>query len=321
MIADYLAREVVDPVFAVPQAYSAPDAILAAYAYAAQIFCDFSGYTDMAIGLALLMGFVFPQNFNSPYRATGFRDFWRRWHMTLSRFLRDYLYIPLGGNRKGTVRTYINLMATMTLGGLWHGAAWNFVAWGAYQGTGLSAEHAIKGRLGRIFPGWLRWFVTFNLIVVGWILFRSTDLSLFGDYMSALVRSGPATLYSVPVVGAIAPGDRPAASARAADGGDRAANRAAAAAAARRRPRRRRPDRRRHRAEPGRPPFIYFRFWMRHEGNAGNARAGGLRVDRRDGGRGAPRPRGRAARGRQPDGALRPLGPASVHAPGTRSRR
>ena len=157
----------------------------------------------MAIGLALLMGFVFPQNFNSPYRATGFRDFWRRWHMTLSRFLRDYLYIPLGGNRKGRVRTYINLMLTMTLGGLWHGAAWNFVAWGAYQGTGLSAEHAINGRLGRIFPGWLRWFVTFNLIVVGWILFRSSDLTLFGDYMSALVRSGPATLYSVPVVGAI----------------------------------------------------------------------------------------------------------------------
>jgi alginate O-acetyltransferase complex protein AlgI len=204
MIADYLAREVVDKVFAVPQAYSAPDAILGAYAYAAQIFCDFSGYTDMAIGLALLMGFVFPQNFNSPYRATGFRDFWRRWHMTLSRFLRDYLYIPLGGNRKGRVRTYINLMLTMALGGLWHGAAWNFVAWGAYQGTGLSAEHAINGRLGRIFPGWLRWFVTFNLIVLGWILFRSTDLTVFGDYMSALVRSGPATLYSVPVVGAIA---------------------------------------------------------------------------------------------------------------------
>jgi alginate O-acetyltransferase complex protein AlgI len=203
MIADYLARTVVDPVFAVPQAYHAPDAILAAYAYAAQIFCDFSGYTDMAIGLALLMGFVFPQNFNSPYRATGFRDFWRRWHMTLSRFLRDYLYIPLGGNRKGRVRTYINLMLTMTLGGLWHGAAWNFVAWGAYQGTGLSTEHAINGRLGRIFPGWLRWFVTFNLIVLGWILFRSTDMSAFGDYMSALVSSGPATLYSVPVVGAI----------------------------------------------------------------------------------------------------------------------
>ena len=260
MIADYLAREVVDKVFAVPQAYSAPDAILAAYAYAAQIFCDFSGYTDLAIGLALLMGFVFPQNFNSPYRATGFRDFWRRWHMTLSRFLRDYLYIPLGGNRKGRVRTYINLMATMTLGGLWHGAAWNFVAWGAFQGTGLSAEHAIKGRLGRIFPGWLRWFVTFNLIVVGWILFRSTDLSLFGDYMSALVRSGPGDALLRPGRRRDRAGDRPAASARAPDGGHRAADRPAAAAAPRRRPRRRRPGRRRNRAEPGRPPFIYFRF-------------------------------------------------------------
>ena len=100
-IADYLAREVVDPVFACPQAYTAPDVALAAYAYAAQIYCDFSGYTDIAIGLALLLGFVFPQNFNSPYRAPSFRDFWRRWHMTLSRFLRDFLYIPLGGNRGG----------------------------------------------------------------------------------------------------------------------------------------------------------------------------------------------------------------------------
>ena len=103
MIADYLGRTVVDPVFAVPQAYHAPDVLLAAYAYAAQIYCDFSGYTDIAIGLALLMGFVFPQNFNSPYRATGFRDFWRRWHMTLSRFLRDFLYIPLGGSRGGAL--------------------------------------------------------------------------------------------------------------------------------------------------------------------------------------------------------------------------
>ena len=101
VIADYLGRTVVDPVFGVPQAYHAPDVLLAAYAYAAQIYCDFSGYTDIAIGLALLLGFVFPQNFHSPYRATGFRDFWRRWHMTLSRFLRDFLYIPLGGSRGG----------------------------------------------------------------------------------------------------------------------------------------------------------------------------------------------------------------------------
>ena len=133
-IADFLAREVVDPVFGVPQAYAAPDVALAAYAYAAQIYCDFSGYTDIAIGVALLLGFVFPQNFNSPYRALSFRDFWRRWHMTLSRFLRDFLYIPLGGNRGGRWQTARNLMITMVLGGLWHGAAWGFVLWGALHG-------------------------------------------------------------------------------------------------------------------------------------------------------------------------------------------
>jgi alginate O-acetyltransferase complex protein AlgI len=203
MIADYLAREVVDPVFAVPQAYASPDAFLAAYAYAAQIYCDFSGYTDMAIGLALLMGFVFPQNFNSPYRATGFRDFWRRWHMTLSRFLRDYLYIPLGGNRKGRVRTYVNLMLTMTIGGLWHGASWNFVLWGGFHGAGLGAEHKLNGRLGWL-PGWFRWFCVFNAVVFGWILFRTQDLTLFGDFMTAMVTAGDATLFSVPVVAAVA---------------------------------------------------------------------------------------------------------------------
>ncbi|MDQ6811252.1 MAG: MBOAT family protein, partial [Actinomycetota bacterium] len=140
VIADFLARSLVDPVFAVPQAYAGPDVLLAAYGYAAQIYCDFSGYTDMAIGLALLMGYVFPQNFRSPYRATGFRDFWRRWHMTLSRFLRDFLYIPLGGNRGGRLRMSRNLMITMVLGGLWHGAAWTFVLWGAFHGVGLVLE-------------------------------------------------------------------------------------------------------------------------------------------------------------------------------------
>jgi D-alanyl-lipoteichoic acid acyltransferase DltB (MBOAT superfamily) len=202
-IADYLAREVVDPVFAVPQAYAAPDAILGAYAYTAQIYCDFSGYTDMAIGLALLMGFVFPQNFDRPYRATGFRDFWRRWHMTLSRFLRDYLYIPLGGNRKGRAKTYRNLLVTMMLGGLWHGAAWTFVLWGTFHGAGLCAEHAVDGRIGRRTPAWLRWLVTLHLVVLGWILFRSLELETFGQYMSALVDPGPATLWSLPAVAAI----------------------------------------------------------------------------------------------------------------------
>ncbi len=203
MIADFLARAIVDPVFAVPQAYAAPDVLMAAYAYAAQIYCDFSGYTDMAIGLALLMGFVFPQNFNAPYRATGFRDFWRRWHMTLSRFLRDYLYIPLGGNRGGRLRTYRNLMVTMILGGLWHGAAWTFVLWGTFQGTGLVTEHALDGRIGRRTPAWLRGFLTFNLICFGWILFRSQGIGEFWDYMTRFTVAGAPTLWTFPVLLAV----------------------------------------------------------------------------------------------------------------------
>jgi alginate O-acetyltransferase complex protein AlgI len=201
LIADFLARVLVDPVFAVPQAYSGPDVLLAAYGYTAQIYCDFSGYTDMAIGLALLLGYVFPQNFRSPYRATGFRDFWRRWHMTLSRFLRDFLYIPLGGNRGGRLLTYRNLMITMLLGGLWHGAAWTFVLWGAFHGVGLCAEHALDGRLK--LPGWLRWLVTFHLVVFGWILFRSQSLALLGTFLSRLVVPGPATLASATVIASI----------------------------------------------------------------------------------------------------------------------
>jgi D-alanyl-lipoteichoic acid acyltransferase DltB (MBOAT superfamily) len=199
MIADYLARTIVDPAFGVPQAYAGPDLLVAAYAYAAQIYCDFSGYTDMAIGLALLLGFVFPQNFNSPYRATGFRDFWRRWHMTLSRFLRDYLYIPLGGNRGSRLFTYRNLMITMLLGGLWHGAAWTFVLWGGFHGLGLVSEHAIDGRIGQRTPAWLRGLVTFNLIVFGWILFRCSDLSLFGTYVGRLFVIGSPSLVTIPV--------------------------------------------------------------------------------------------------------------------------
>src|SRR4051812_8992078 len=201
-IADYLARTVVDPVFGVPQAYHAPDALLAAYAYAAQIYCDFSGYTDIAIGVALLMGFVFPQNFNAPYRATSFRDFWPRWHMTLSRYLRDFLYIPLGGNRHGRLQTGRNLMITMVLGGLWHGAAWGFVLWGTLHGVGLTVERYLRGRVSA--PAWLRWAVVFNLVVLGWILFRTRDLDLAGEFISRLADPGPATLWTAPVLFAVA---------------------------------------------------------------------------------------------------------------------
>ena len=202
VIADYLGRTVVDPVFGVPQAYHAPDVLLAAYAYAAQIYCDFSGYTDIAIGLALLLGFVFPQNFNSPYRATGFRDFWRRWHMTLSRFLRDFLYIPLGGSRGSRLMTYRNLMLTMVLGGLWHGAAWTFVLWGVFNGLGLVIEHALGGRLKT--PTWLRWFVTFHLIVLGWVLFRAQQIGIAWSFLSRLGSFGAPTLWTAPVLLAIA---------------------------------------------------------------------------------------------------------------------
>jgi alginate O-acetyltransferase complex protein AlgI len=201
VIADYLARTVVEPVFAVPQAYTGPNLLLAAYGYTAQIYCDFSGYTDIAIGLALLLGYIFPQNFRSPYRATGFRDFWRRWHMTLSRFLRDFLYIPLGGNRGGRLATYRNLMITMVLGGLWHGAAWTFVLWGAFQGAGLVTEHVLGGRIRA--PVWLKWFVTFHLIVFGWILFRSESIHLAAVFISRLFTAGAPTLWTAPVLGAI----------------------------------------------------------------------------------------------------------------------
>jgi D-alanyl-lipoteichoic acid acyltransferase DltB (MBOAT superfamily) len=202
MVADYLARTVVDPVFGVPQAYSAPDVALAVYAYTAQIYCDFSGYTDIAIGLALLMGFVFPQNFNKPYRSLGIREFWRRWHMTLSRFLRDYVYIPLGGNRGRRLWVMRNLMITMVLGGLWHGAAWTFVLWGAFHGMLLVSEHALGERWERV-PVWLRWLVTFHLVALGWILFRSQSLADVGEVLSGLLRAGGTTLWTAPAVAAV----------------------------------------------------------------------------------------------------------------------
>jgi alginate O-acetyltransferase complex protein AlgI len=140
VIASYLATHAADPLFGFPRQHAGVEALFGVYAYAIQIYADFSGYTDIAIGLALLLGIRFPQNFNAPYSAASLQDFWRRWHMTLSRWLRDYLYIPLGGSRRGRTRTYVNIMITMLLGGLWHGAAWTFVAWGALHGGGLIVE-------------------------------------------------------------------------------------------------------------------------------------------------------------------------------------
>jgi alginate O-acetyltransferase complex protein AlgI len=147
-------------------------------AFALQIYFDFSGYTDIAIGTALLFGFHFPENFRRPYLAASITDFWRRWHISLSTWLRDYLYIPLGGNRRGTLTTYRNLLLTMTLGGLWHGASWNFIVWGAYHGILLSLERAIFGK--RDQPVVLRPFMTiltFAMVTVGWVFFRAKTLT------------------------------------------------------------------------------------------------------------------------------------------------
>jgi alginate O-acetyltransferase complex protein AlgI len=142
LIADYLATHIVNGVFTTPGQYSSLEVLLGIVGYAVQIYCDFSAYADIAIGISLLLGFELPKNFDAPYTARSVQEFWRRWHMTLSRWLRDYLYIPLGGSRKGRSRTYVNLMITMVLGGLWHGAGWTFVFWGALYGGALIVEHA-----------------------------------------------------------------------------------------------------------------------------------------------------------------------------------
>jgi alginate O-acetyltransferase complex protein AlgI len=154
---------------------------LGALSYSLQIYFDFSGYSDMAIGLALMMGITFPLNFLSPYKATSLIEFWRRWNITLSRFLRDYLYIFLGGNRRGIVRRYLNLLITMVLGGLWHGASWNFIIWGALHGAGLAVNHAIHDLSNNRLRGRLHWLIGFLLtqifVVIAWVPFRATTLA------------------------------------------------------------------------------------------------------------------------------------------------
>src|SRR5215203_375211 len=201
VIADELARRVVDPVYSDPAAHSASELTLAFYGFAAQIYCDFSGYTDMAIGLALLLGYQLPQNFNRPYLALSLQDFWRRWHMTLSRWLRDYLYIPLGGSHKGRLKTYRNVMLTMLLGGLWHGASWTFVIWGGIHGSGLSAERWTRERFGGFhLPAWLAWLITFHVVCLACIFFRSPDLGTAFDMIGGLTAGGPSPLVTLPMV-------------------------------------------------------------------------------------------------------------------------
>ncbi len=209
VIASELSSLLVDPVFFDPSVHTAPDLLLAAYGYAVQIYCDFSAYSDMAIGLAALLGYRFPRNFDQPYRSTSLQEFWRRWHISLSSWLRDYLYIPLGGSRHGMARACLSLMITMLLGGLWHGAAWTFVAWGALHGVVLCIER-IWGELKPVhWPAWPKvvgLLITFHIVCLGWILFRSESFSAALTYLAGFGRFGPASLATPFVVGMVAVG-------------------------------------------------------------------------------------------------------------------
>jgi D-alanyl-lipoteichoic acid acyltransferase DltB (MBOAT superfamily) len=178
----------VDAVFDDPGAYGGIEIALAIYGFAFQIFFDFAGYCDIAIGVARMLGVRLPENFDRPYRSLNVQEFWRRWHITLSTWLRDYLYISLGGNRKGAARTLANLFTTMLLGGLWHGAGWGFVLWGAYHGALLGIHRVWRGPNARPprLPAWLRVVATFHLVCVGWILFRSPTLEAAGELVSRL---------------------------------------------------------------------------------------------------------------------------------------
>lgn len=185
IISDYISLNFVDRIFDEPLLYSGFECLAGIYGYALQIYCDFSGYSDMAIGIALLLGFRFPKNFDSPYKAATITEFWRRWHISLSTWLRDYLYIPLGGSRKGRVRTYINLLITMLLGGLWHGAAIRFLLWGGLHGAAL-ALHKLWLRFvprAKATGAEMLWpwrltgvFFTFNLVCLGWLMFRAESM-------------------------------------------------------------------------------------------------------------------------------------------------
>jgi len=179
-IGDFLAVSLVGRAFGNPERYSSVELVVAVYAYAIQIYCDFSGYTDVALGSALLFGYRLPENFDAPYTAKNLQEFWRRWHISLSTWLRDYLYVPLGGSREGAYKTYRNLMITMVLGGLWHGASWNFVIWGGLHGAGLALtrlwQRARHGRPRVSFAEAWRVVATFHFVCFAWIFFRAPTL-------------------------------------------------------------------------------------------------------------------------------------------------
>lgn len=195
VISDYISMNFVDRIFDEPLLYTGVENLLGVYGYALQIYCDFSGYSDMAIGIALLLGYRFNMNFDSPYQSATITEFWRRWHISLSSWLKDYLYISLGGNRKGKLRTYLNLLITMLLGGLWHGASVSFILWGALHGVALAVHKFLMGRfssfkaVGSEMKPWRRVigvFLTFHLVCFGWILFRADSMQTVGEMLSQI---------------------------------------------------------------------------------------------------------------------------------------
>ena len=196
VISDYISVNFIDRVFESPTLYSGIENLFAVYGYALQIYCDFSGYSDMAIGIALLLGFHFPLNFNAPYQSRNITEFWRRWHISLSTWLRDYLYISLGGNRKGKMRTYVNQMITMLLGGLWHGASWRFIIWGSLHGLALAVH--------KIFRSWtmpeeqnsgkatvvsniINVVLTFHFVCFCWIFFRAANMQTVSEMVNQIL--------------------------------------------------------------------------------------------------------------------------------------
>lgn len=208
IISDYISVNFVERVFDNPALYSGVENLMAVYGYALQIYCDFSGYSDMAIGIALLLGFHFNINFDSPYKSASITEFWRRWHISLSSWLRDYLYISLGGNRKGKIRQYMNLIITMFLGGLWHGASWNFVLWGMMHGVALALHKgwmALVGRPKGERPHGIRRFfgmlVTFHFVCFCWIFFRHAEFSSAVDMLKQIAMAFRPQVFPQLIVG------------------------------------------------------------------------------------------------------------------------
>ena len=203
VVASELSVNLVDPVFFDPSAHSSLDLMLAAYGYAVQIYCDFSAYSDMAIGIAALFGYRFPRNFDQPYRAASMQDFWRRWHISLSSWLRDYLYIGLGGNRGGLFMQCRNIMLTMLLGGFWHGAKWTFLIWGALHGA-IQVVETLWRRVGLPgLPKLLAILVTFHIVTLGWIFFRADSFDAAIAYLGGIANGNWSNGMTTPLLGGL----------------------------------------------------------------------------------------------------------------------